>query len=82
MMLTEFKILSEETQLDLLFQNGVYIGKRKLKGKAILLYQLDSFYAEIFYKKYRVYIEKIRFSATTEILDPYLQQINVAHLVE
>jgi len=82
MKLLEFKLLTDEAQLDILYKTGVYIGKRKLKGKTILLYQADSFYVEVFYKKYRYYIEDIRFSESTDMLDPYLEQIHVEHLVE
>lgn len=59
----------------------VYIGKRKIESITVLLYQLESFYAEVYYRSYRRHIYKIRSSASTKILDPYLEQIDVEYLV-
>jgi hypothetical protein len=77
MTLFEFKLLSDEDQLNLLYKEGVYIGKRKEDGKTILLYQLDSFYVEVFYRKYRYFVSEIKCTDSTSCLEPYLEQINV-----
>jgi len=77
MTLFEFKLLSDEAQLELLYKEGVYIGKRKEHGKTILLYQLESFYVELFYKKYRYFVSDIMCTDSTTCLEPYLEQINV-----
>jgi hypothetical protein len=81
MEMLNFQVMSETKKIDFLYKQGVYIGKRKQFGLSIVLYQLDSFYAEIFYKKYRTYINKIRTFDNTDLLEPYLEQINVEHLV-
>ncbi len=47
----------------------------------MLLYQLEGFYAEVYYLKYRFVIEKINCFTTTERLDPYLTEIDVEHFV-
>jgi hypothetical protein len=77
MTLFDFKLLTEEDQLDLLHKEGVYIGKRKEAGLTILLYQLDSFYVEVFYKKYRYYVHELKCTDLMSCLDPYLEQIKV-----
>jgi len=77
MKLFEFRLLSDEEQLELLYTEGVYIGKRKENGKTILLYQLDSFYVEVFYKKYRYFVGEVRCTDSTSCLEPYLDQINI-----
>jgi hypothetical protein len=41
------------------------------------LFQLHGFYVEVFYKQYRKIIDHIITSDSTEILHPYLDQINI-----
>ena len=81
MTLFEFLSLEEPEQIAVLYEKGVYIGKRKLDGRPAQLYQLDAFYVEVFYLAYRKHVLKIRASASTAILDPYLEQIDVVSLV-
>lgn len=81
MKLFEFQRLSEGEQIAALYQHGVYIGKRKIESMTVLIYQLDSYYVEVFYRSYRRLIYKIRCSGSTSILDPYLEQIDVEYLV-
>jgi hypothetical protein len=81
MKMHDFQFFSQEKQLSLLYQQGIYIGKRKNDEFVRLLFQLDSFYVEITYITYRKSIHKIRYSDSTSILDPYLEQIQVEYLV-
>ena len=76
----EFKELEEDIQLTLLHNDGVHVGKRKLHGKTLILFQLYSFYVEILYKEYRKKIYYMLASADTEMLQPYLDQIHVRYL--
>ncbi|HEY0041470.1 MAG TPA: hypothetical protein VGB71_12440 [Flavisolibacter sp.] len=80
-MLNEFLHLSEEDQANLLYEQGVYIGKRKLGATIVILYQLEGFYAEVFYRQYRRIIECISCFSGTARLDPYLPEIDVEQLV-
>ena len=82
MKMFEFQILSEEEQIDFLYHEGVYVGKGKKDGLITLLYQLDNFYVEIMYRKYRRFIKHISTSSNLTILEPYLEQIDIALLVE
>ena len=81
MILFDFKLLSQREQLDLLYEQGVYIGKRRQGETTILLYQLESFYVEIFYSKYRYHVLAVRSFSSMHRLDPYLSQVNVESLV-
>lgn len=81
MTLFEFRVLSDEEQIDLLYKDGVYIGKRKEDHLSVVLYQLDGFYVEVYYYKYRRLICTINGFSSTIPLDPYLEQINVQDLV-
>ena len=82
MTLYEFRMLSDSEQIDLLYMEGVYIGKRKQDNSIIVLYQLDGFYIEIFYRKYRSVITHVYCFTSTMLLNAYLDQINVEELVK
>ena len=82
MKMYEFQKLKENEQLTILYNEGVYLGKRRKETQVILLYQLDGYYAEVFYRIYRQYVSKIHLSGNTSILDPYLEQFDVEDLVK
>ena len=77
----EFELLPLEEQVHMLYMHGVYIGKRKGTQFTRLLFQLESFYVEIVYSRYRQLINQMRYSDSTEILDTYLGQIQVEPLM-
>ncbi|MBA2329319.1 MAG: hypothetical protein M3413_07070 [Bacteroidota bacterium] len=81
MKMLNFQVMDENKKINILYRQGIYIGKRKFLNFCTVLYQLDSFYVELYYKKYRTYIDKIRVFESTELLEPYLDQIDVEHLV-
>jgi hypothetical protein len=81
MNLPEFCLLNETDQIDLLYNEGVYVGKRKEGKTIIVLYQLNGFYSELCYSKYRQLIAWMRYSESTQILDPYLDKMDIAELV-
>ena len=81
MKLHDFELMAETEQIDQLYRYGVYIGKRRDAFSVILLYQLEGFYVEVYYRKYRSHVKKLHCFETTEQLDPYLEQIDVENLV-
>jgi hypothetical protein len=81
MTMTEFKKLKECEQIDIIYDQGTYIGKCKAGILDVLLYQVEGFYVELFYREYRRYITKINCFSSTAFLDPYLEQINLKYLV-
>jgi hypothetical protein len=81
MTLYDFTLLPDRDKINLLYEQGVYIGKRKTGNTSIILYQFEGFYAEVLYRTYRRHIETISCFAETTRLDPYLTEINVEHLV-
>lgn len=81
MMLKEFTLLEYKEKISILYEHGVYIGKRRLGKNIAVLYQLEGFYVELLYRKYRCFIESIHCFTGTARLDPYLTEINVEHLV-
>jgi hypothetical protein len=79
MRLHEFIHLPEKEKVTLLYEQGVYIGKRRQSNTVVVLYQLDGFYAEVFYRTYRRQIDRISCFSGTARLDPYLAGIDVEH---
>lgn len=73
----QFNRLSEDEQSDVICRRGVLISLRKDNEHKILLYQIDSFYAEVFYHPVNNVISIESFSGT-ERLQPYLKQIDLA----
>lgn len=78
--LIEFNELALRLQLEILHRDGVHVGKRKIRNQLIILFQLYSFYVEVHYKEYRKTIDHIITSDSTDILQPYLDQIHVRDL--
>jgi hypothetical protein len=77
----EFQLLQIDEQLDVLYEHGVYVGKRKEDRTVVLLYQLEVFYVEVFYIRHRYHPAKLKCFRSTSLLDPYLDEIAVEHLV-
>ncbi|WP_162944484.1 hypothetical protein [Flavisolibacter nicotianae] len=73
--------MPEKEKTSLLYEQGVYIGKRRQGNSVVLLYQLNGFYAEVFYRTYRREIDRISCFSGTARLDPYLTAIDVESLV-
>lgn len=81
MKLFDFQLLPDDEKIDILYRKGVYIGKRKEGTLSVLLYQLDSFYVEVFYRKHRSYVLRLKCFSSMSLLDPYLSQINVEQII-
>jgi hypothetical protein len=82
MTLFEFEMLSDAEKIAFLYEEGTYIGKRSIHGSCLLLFQLEGFYVEILYQKYRTLIKNIDCFTSTERIEPYLEQMNVENLVK
>lgn len=77
----DFELLNKEEQIEVMYQKAVYLGKRRSGKTTILLYQLESFYIEIYYLKYRQIIRKIHCFDSTDYLGPYLEKVDVRELI-
>ena len=56
---------------------GVFLADREDGAFTILLYQIDSFYVEVFYDKEKNELKRFRSFLTLRLLDPYLDQIDI-----
>ncbi|MGZ3838086.1 MAG: hypothetical protein ACXVMS_14455 [Flavisolibacter sp.] len=81
MTLFDYQLLTQNEQIELLYEHGVYIGKQKDGELTALLFGLESFYVEVYYKKYRCLITKLHCFSSTALIEPYLDQIDVEHLM-
>jgi hypothetical protein len=81
MTLFDFSILSDEEQIDVLYKQGVYVGKRAGPKGVAVLYQVNDFYVEVLYRKYRYIVAHISCSSGTALLEPYLGQIDVSEVL-
>ena len=81
MKLSQFHQLTFDEKVHTIYDHGVYIGKRKREGYTILLYQVAGFYVEVVYKKYRYVILNLESFDSTELLQPYLDAIDLEALV-
>lgn len=81
MTVKEFRQLPESEQIDLLYQHGVYVGKRRENRATVVLYQLDGFYVKIVYRQYRQSVIALLCFTSTSVLLPFLKQIDVEELI-
>lgn len=77
MKMSEFEALAQADQVDILYNDGTFIGKLKEEPYIRLLYQLHDFYVEVTYLSYRFAVHGVRCSDATDILEPYLSQIKL-----
>ena len=82
MTLSDFEGMDLCYQLNILKEEGLYVGKRKLGNLTVLLYQLEEFYIELFYSAYRLHLFEVRCFISTCLLDPYLEDILIEDLVQ
>ena len=82
MKLYDFSLLTRSEQTDLLYTEGIYIGKRILNKHTVVLYQVEGFYVEVIYKKYRYLIYSIYAFSSAAGIDAYLENIDVNDLVK
>lgn len=77
MTLYEFNRLEEKEQGETLWENGVHITEREDEAHKFILYQIDSFYIEVWYHKKDNEIKKLRTFSSTNQLEPCLPNINI-----
>jgi hypothetical protein len=69
--------MDELEQQEALWDKGVHIDERQESPYRIILYQLDSFYVEVFYHMEHNHIHRFRSFSSTDQLQPYLNKIKL-----
>ena len=73
----QYNILPSFKQLSLVWSKGVYLAKRIEDHFSVMLYQLQSFYVEVYYDNQEGEVEKIYSFNETDNLEPYLPKLNI-----
>ena len=81
MTLQHFNTLSEHKQHRKLLVNGTWLAERHTEDSNVLLFQLDTFYVEVYFTKQGDEIVHSHSFETTDELDPYLQDIDLSCVV-
>ena len=80
MTLYQFNALDEAEQHETLWDHGVMIGDRIELEQKIILYQLFSFYIELYYHTVYNVLRKLRSFSSTEPLDAYKSKLDLRSL--
>ena len=78
----QFRSLSEMEQIEAVWSKSALVADRKGKTGDYLLHQIDSFYVEIKYVKRTRIVRRIKPFNDTELLDPYLEHIDISGLLK
>ena len=77
MTLNHFHKLDEMEQVEVLWEFGVQIADRDEGEHKLILYQIDAFYVEVWYHKEYDVVRKYRAFSSMDILEPYLDKLNI-----
>jgi hypothetical protein len=80
MNLHQFRRLNEMQQVTLVEERGVTVAERKTAYCNVQLFQVDSFYIEIYHHSHFNVITRIYSFDDTALLEPYLLSIDVDEL--
>lgn len=72
-----FKLLTVPVQAHIICDRGVYLSEREEDGNLIVLYGVDAFYVEVYYRLADNEILKLRSFHSPELLEPYLGKISL-----
>jgi hypothetical protein len=81
MKLSEFILLNEEEKKWAVLHGGTLVGKRNNPDYMVFLFQLDSYYVETYCNRTSKAIEEFMVFENTCSLEPYLQSIQIDHLI-
>ena len=81
MRLSDFILLDQEEKKKTVLHEGVLIGKRKNDQWMVFLFQLEGFYVETYFDARNKGISEFRIFDHTELLQPYLELIQLDDLL-
>jgi hypothetical protein len=82
MTLTKFNRLSLEEQQIAVLQEGVFLAERKDAPLRMMLYDMNSFYVEVFFLNRYNKVAWFNGFTSTDKLEPYLAHIDVSSVLE
>lgn len=81
MTLKQFRSSSRITQESIIKHSGVFLLERKALGVSVYLYQVGSFYAEVFYDTETSKVTFIKSFLDLDGIEAYLDKIDISDLL-
>lgn len=82
MKLSDFILLNIDEKQAVALHEGVLIAKRTNQDCLIFLFQMESFYVELFCSLESRMVEEVRIFDATKQLEPYLEEIPIEDLLK
>ena len=82
MTLAHFNKLKIEEQQKAVLINGVFLGERQDPPLRMMLYDMESFYVEVFFLSRYNKVAWFNGFKSTKKLEPYLQKIDVSSILQ
>jgi hypothetical protein len=82
MTLAQFNKLKIEEQQKAVLINGVFLGERKDPPLRMMLYDMESFYVEVFFLSRYNKVAWFNGFQSTKKLEPYMQKIDVSSILQ
>jgi len=82
MNISELKVPGIKNINNTFLKDGVHVASRRGFFCSIALFQLDDYYVEIFYNKKTNEVGRVKTFQGTELLAPYLKQIDLSEICE
>jgi hypothetical protein len=76
----QFRSLPKDIQRNVVKHYGVFLFGRSGVGVNVILYQMESFYVEIYFDEKMSEVTRIRSFEDTRHLEPYLRMVDVSEL--
>ena len=80
MTLCEYNRLDQVEQFEALYNYGIHISDRADKDYCIILFQLHSFYVELYFHIEENALKKLRSFTNVDLITPYLEHIDLSEL--
>jgi hypothetical protein len=77
----QFSLLTHQEKCFLVRYEAIRLAERKLQECLVVLYQLHSFYVELWHHEKEDEVLLVRSFNNTNQLEPYLHAINISHLL-
>ena len=81
MKLSTFILLNEDQKQNVLLHDGMLIAKRTDPEHLIFLFQLDSYYVEVYGNLSNKKVMEYKAFTKTDQLSPYLETIDIASII-
>lgn len=82
MKISELKVPGIKNINNTFLKDGIHVASRRGFFCSIALFQLEDCYVEIFYNRRTNEVGRVKTFQGTELLDPYLKQIDLSEICE